>query len=42
MKTQLPIFAPGWISIPVSQRPKCDVKRPSQRRRRSQNQWASL
>ena len=41
MNTHDPIFAPGWISIPVSQRPMCEVKRPSHCRPRSQNQRAT-
>jgi len=41
MNTPSPMVAPGWISMPVSQREKCEVKRPSQRRPRCQNQCAS-
>jgi hypothetical protein len=33
MNTRLPMVAPGWISMPVSQRVKCDRKRASQRMR---------
>ena len=29
MKTRSPILAPGWISMPVNQRAKCEMKRPS-------------
>ena len=30
MKTRRPIFAPGWISMPVKKRDTCERKRPSQ------------
>jgi hypothetical protein len=29
MNTRRPMVAPGWISMPVSQRPMCEVKRAS-------------
>ena len=32
MNTRRPIVAPGWISMPVSQRPQCASQRASQRR----------
>ena len=30
-KNRRPMVAPGWISMPVSHRPQCDIQRPSQR-----------
>ena len=32
MNTRRPIVAPGWISMPVSQRPRCEITRASQRK----------
>ncbi|EWS56972.1 Molybdopterin adenylyltransferase [Methylibium sp. T29] len=41
MKTRRPIVAPGWISMPVRKRPRCDRKRPSQCQPRVQQPCAS-
>ncbi|KEH10131.1 hypothetical protein GY15_30775 [Delftia sp. 670] len=40
MKTRSPMTAPGWISMPVSQRPMCEMKRPSHLRPWFQHQCA--
>jgi hypothetical protein len=31
MNTRRPIVAPGWISMPVKNRPTCEISRASQR-----------
>ena len=40
MNTRSPIFAPGWISMPVRKRPQCEIQRASQCQPRSHSGWA--